>query len=101
MAPVSKRIKGADEDDKGFFQFPVIFPCGNDVKVDVSLIVPRSLGENGSFMLSALHLHIIYSSLVVVQVYVEPDTFSVIERIDGFLRCRHGNLPNGNAQYFF
>ena len=25
MAPFPKRIKGADEDDKGFFQFPVIF----------------------------------------------------------------------------
>lgn len=43
-------------------------------------------------MLSTLHFHIIYSSLVVVQVYVEPDTFSVIERIDGFLCGRHGNL---------
>ncbi len=101
MAPVSKRIKGADEDDKGFFQFPVIFPCGNDVKVDVSLIEPRSLGEDGLFMLSAFHFHIIYSSLVVVQVYVKPDAFSVIEHIDGFLCGRHGNFPDGNAQYFF
>lgn len=38
MAPVSKRIEGTDKDDIGFFQFPVIFPCGNDIKVDISLI---------------------------------------------------------------
>ena len=54
MAPIPKRIKGADENDKGFFQFSVIFPCGNDVKVDVSLIVPRSLGQGSLSVLSDL-----------------------------------------------
>ena len=84
----AKRIKGADKDDIGLSELIVIDALAQEIHVDHSLIVSRSLHQFIAVPLGCLHLNVIDRAAFIFHIYVETYRFAVETQVDAFLCMR-------------
>ena len=102
---LSKRVKGADEDDVGLVEFIVGLALADEVHIDHGLIVTGTFGQLRFELvilgIGGLHLYVIDGIGIILDIDIEPDTFAVGADIDGLFVDRKGNLFDLDLQDFF